>query len=157
MTSLTPQRKSTRICRPPVRFNPDASAWTPGSTNGVLNPAKIDHWQLRFNGHAPESQNEKKSDNNYENATDMSIQNDKEAEKDRSFIVSDHDSDIDSDYYDSELSWSSEEDVHEVECQQCGQRWDGNAQCFPCVSDDESEQEIEDELLQNHKEDIANE
>ena len=61
MTSLTThQRKSPRTCRRPDRFIPDASAWTPGSANGILNPTKIDHWQLSFNGHVSESQNEKK-------------------------------------------------------------------------------------------------
>ena len=152
MTSLTPQRKSARTCRHPDRFIPDASAWAPSLANGAVKSTKNDHPLFTFNGHVCEPQAEKKNNCNYENAFVLPIKNDKETEKDLSFIGSDHDSD-----YDSAHSWSCDEDDDEVECEQCGRRWDGHAQCFPCVSDDESDQEIEDELLQNHKEDIANE
>lgn len=157
MSHTIKQRKSSRSCRRPDRFIPDASAWTPGSANGILNPTKIDHWQLSFNGHVSESQNEKKSNCNYENAIDLSIKNDKESKQDSAFVVSDHDSDNDSDY-ESAHSWTPgeesdeeyDDDGGEVECHLCGRRWDGNAQCFPCVYPVESDEEIEEDSLQGH-------
>ena len=64
----------------------------------------------------------------------------------------DNDDDSDDEFY-SARSWSSSEeetDENLVTCDRCGNRWDGNAQCFPCFSDDESEQE-------NDKEGISSE
>lgn len=127
MASMIPShRRSTRTRHAPERFNPDASKWMPGSANGSNNPTKIDHWQLRFNGQAGESQSEKKSDNNYENAIDWRLKNDKQAAKDRQFVVSDNvtirckrtftDSDSESEFdftddedFESACSWMSDE------------------------------------------------
>ena len=126
---IPPHRRSTRPRRAPERFNPDASKWVPGSANGSNSPIKIDHWQLRFNGQSGESQGEKKSDNNYENAIDWRLKNDKEAAKDRQFVVSDNvtirckrtftDSDSESEFeftdfsddedFESACSWMSDE------------------------------------------------
>ena len=64
----------------------------------------------------------------------------------------DDNDDSDDEFY-SARSWSSSEeetDENLVTCDRCGHRWDGNAQCFPCFSDDESEQE-------NDKEGISSE
>ena len=59
----------------------------------------------------------------------------------------DDNDDSDDEFY-SARSWSSsdeETDENLVTCDRCGRRWDGNAQCFPCFSHDESDQENDKE------------